>query len=1362
MGSGSDYIFFCLNLDISVGDHQETVPVEGVAGGGTAYGWSDTGVNDPRPLRGAIDPMKVSSLELLNVWCMPNSANVGPQDMPRELEPISLLAARNERESIQIAIRPKVSWGGSGIAGTVQVQCTDLCSPCGARLVVGQSLTLRRVVPVLGVPDALVPLDMPVCQLNLFPGETTVIWISVDVPSEQTPGHYEGEIIISATKSEAESTSQSLTKVEKHQLYRELRDCLDVVEPLKGRPSEEVVERVKSATSSLRRVLLSPSFADFFSDYGPIDMMEEDAVSSLSIRLKISLTVWDFVLPVTPSVPAVIGVSFFIYWVRNYIKPLNWLWRISTGNKLLSIEFTLFSVCQISDTVIEDRFGVEHGTNEWFELLDQHFKWLLQYRISPYFCRWGNGMRVLTYTSPWPADHPKSDEYFSDPRLAAYAVPNGPIVPCGDTAKDYLRREVEILRTKNHWKKAYFYLWDEPLNIEQYNGIRSMASEIHAYAPDARILTTYYCGPSDAPLASNNFEAFLKVPEFLRPHTQIYCTRTAKSSQHIKTTKPEDAISYFMVFTGKCQDISWHLTGVYAPSEGAEREETSWEIGAARGLVTGSWILCGDFNIVRHPSEKKNCSRINKGMIDFSDFIEDMELVDIELSGGKYSWKKGDRHITTSRLDKILFFEEWASNFRNISQNLLPRVTSDHSPIMLQCGDWETTKSYFKFENWWLETDGFKERVKGCKTFSGNLRARKQEVLRQLAELEETQEHRALEAEEITSRLTLNMKFEDVANREKIAYRQRSRAVWLKQGDRNTDFFHRIANAHRSTNTIDKLKVRGVILTKVEEVHEEIISYSKKLYSELEDWRPHLDVRNCPMIGEEENSLLMAPFGQQEILESIKACAGDKAPGPDGFSMAFFSQCWETINTDLVAALQNFHKEEIFEKSINASFVVLIPKKVGAMELKDFRPISLIGGVYKIIAKLMAERLKKVIHSLMAKERAWIRGFQVGTRATNNLEITHLQYADDTLVFCEAEKDQMLFLRVIFIIFEVVFGLHINWGKSFIYPINEVVEVDNLAAILGGRVGELPTIYLGMPLGAKSKSKGIWNGVIEKCEKKLTHWKSQHLSLGGNEDKKKFHLVKWVVVTKSKKRGGMGIRDMKMHKKEPNDKMALEICYRGKYVVERGHGWNLQLRRNLNDWEMKSIGSFYNTMESFNNLTGEWVIGNREDLAKDIIAEIQTENGEEWWTYVCLGPGDPHPNWHLGMRGTQHRAVMWRVWKEGGTGFLYWGANCYEKATVPSAEIKFRRGLPPGDGVLFYPGQVFSSSQQPVASLRLERLLSGLQDIEYLKLYASRFGRDESLNLLEKTGMYQGPERYTSEHTPIDIMRGEVYRTCRS
>jgi len=178
--------------------------------------------------------------------------------------------------------------------------------------------------------------------------------------------------------------------------------------------------------------------------------------------------------------------------------------------------------------------------------------------------------------------------------------------------------------------------------------------------------------------------------------------------------------------------------------------------------------------------------------------------------------------------------------------------------------------------------------------------------------------------------------------------------------------------------------------------------------------------------------------------------------------------------------------------------------------------------------------------------------------------------------------------------------------------------------------------------------------------------------------------------------------------------------------------------------------------------TSEWVLGTREDLVKDIVAELRPDLGEEWWTYVCMGPSDPQPNWHLGMRGTQHRAVMWRVWKEGGTGFLYWGTNCYEKAMIPSAEICFRRGLPPGDGVLFYPGEVFSSSHEPVASTRLERILSGMQDIEYLKLYSSRYGREEGLALLEKTGMYLGPDRYTLDHGPVDVMRGEVYRSCRS
>ena len=89
-------------------------------------------------------------------------------------------------------------------------------------------------------------------------------------------------------------------------------------------------------------------------------------------------------------------------------------------------------------------------------------------------------------------------------------------------------------------------------------------------------------------------------------------------------------------------------------------------------------------------------------------------------------------------------------------------------------------------------------------------------------------------------------------------------------------------------------------------------------------------------------------------------------------------------------------------------------------------------------------------------------------------------------IFCDAEEKQLKILRVILILFEATSSLHINWMKSHIFPINEVNRIQQLIEVLGGEIGQLPTIYLGMPLGAKSKVKEIWNGVVERCEKRLS------------------------------------------------------------------------------------------------------------------------------------------------------------------------------------------------------------------------------------------------------------------------------------
>ncbi|MCO5557068.1 hypothetical protein L7F22_010624 [Adiantum nelumboides] len=630
-------------------------PVEGVSGGGTGYGWVDAGLRRPDATH------QQETSDLLHVWSMPNTANVGHQEQPRSLEHIAMLAARNEKESVQLALRPKVTWAGGSVAGFAHINCTQLCSDSSHVLDIGRSITICRVVPMLGVPDALVPLKLPGGRIALQPGETMSLWVSVYVPPSQPPGIYNGEIIINAMKGDAICLQSNASTADKEDIRSAFQDVLSKVNALEQKSLSEMtggIQGVRAGLEQLQELCVASS-----GQFGNGNMdIDEDTFLYPALRVKLSVTVWDFVLPITPSLPAVFGIS---------------------------------------ETVIEDRFNLEHRSSAWYDALDMHHQWLLKYRISPYFCRWGDNMRVLTYTCPWPADHPKADEYYSDPRLAVYAVAYTPALSSSSSAKEMLRKEVEVLRTKPHWKKAYFYLWDEPLSLEHYDMIRTMSEEIRSSAPDARVLTTYYCGPSDFSYAPGSFEAFVKVPSILRPHTQIFCT-------------------------------------------------------------------------------------------------------------------------------------------------------------------------------------------------------------------------------------------------------------------------------------------------------------------------------------------------------------------------------------------------------------------------------------------------------------------------------------------------------------------------------------------------------------------------------------------------------------------------------------------------------------------------------------SEWVLGSREDLVKDITSELQPENNEEWWTYVCMGPADPHPNWHLGMRGTQHRAVMWRAWKEGGTGFLYWGANCYEKALSPGAEVRFRRGLPPGDGILFYPGQLFDPElTEPVASLRLERLLSGLQDYEYLQLYASRFGRPAALALVEKTGLYFGPDRYTHDHGAVDLMRGEIYHSLK-
>lgn len=349
-------------------------------------------------------------------------------------------------------------------------------------------------------------------------------------------------------------------------------------------------------------------------------------------------------------------------------------------------------------------------------------------------------------------------------------------------------------------------------------------------------------------------------------------------------------------------------------------------------------------------------------------------------------------------------------------------------------------------------------------------------------------------------------------------------------------------------------------------------------------------------LGDEEGLWLTREFSEEEIRRAVWDCRGLKSPGPDGFSMEFFKGSWEVIKDDLCRVLAEFHSNGKLTRSCNASYIVLIPKKEGAVELNQFRPVSLIGGLYKILAKLLALRMKEVMGPLVgeaqtaflkdrnildgvvilnevvedAKRRkeerlvlkvdfakaydsvewdylfdmlrlmnfplkwvGWIREcvstasanvlvngsltgefkmergirqgdplshflFLVAAEGLNLLtkravargllkackmgrervEVSHIQYADDTLFMVEGNKENVEALRWLLMNFELVSGLSVNFDKSVAFGVNiERDRLENMVEGWGCRVEKLPIPYLGLKIGGRlggSRVGGRW------------------------------------------------------------------------------------------------------------------------------------------------------------------------------------------------------------------------------------------------------------------------------------------------
>ena len=226
----------------------------------------------------------------------------------------------------------------------------------------------------------------------------------------------------------------------------------------------------------------------------------------------------------------------------------------------------------------------------------------------------------------------------------------------------------------------------------------------------------------------------------------------------------------------------------------------------------------------------------------------------------------------------------------------------------------------------------------------GDLITCKLSLMGELSSIDEEDEGGTLDEVGVERKVVVSRELDRLIDLEEISWRQKSRALWLKDGDRCTKFFHRVTNSNRRFNSISRLEMDREMVEDPGDISTKIVSFYTSLYKEPFSWRPSLEGLEFGSISREDADWLERPFEEKEIIGVVCNLNGDKAPGPDGFSLAFYQLCWEVVKRDVLLVFDEFAKHGRFARTLNASFIVLIPKKPGAVDLKDFLPISLVGG----------------------------------------------------------------------------------------------------------------------------------------------------------------------------------------------------------------------------------------------------------------------------------------------------------------------------------------------------------------------------------------------------------------------------------
>jgi len=253
--------------------------------------------------------------------------------------------------------------------------------------------------------------------------------------------------------------------------------------------------------------------------------------------------------------------------------------------------------------------------------------------------------------------------------------------------------------------------------------------------------------------------------------------------------------------------------------------------------------------------------------------------------------------------------------------------------------------------------------------------------------------------------------FVDLRINEESFYKQKSRVRWLKEGDRNTKFFHLSVKKRQLRNRILSVKnSSGDFITDIDLVPQVFVSYFADLLApQVSLTKPSLqelkEFIRRPLSMDQVSSL-SSPILDTEIRDTLFSLPRGKAPGPDGFTAEFFKSNWDIVGSSVIESVNEFFSSGRLLREVNNTILALVPKVPNACAVSDFRPIACCNTIYKIITKILANRLAVVLSDVVdPSQNAFIKGRRIRDNILMAQELFAGFHLDPYLPKCAIKVD---------------------------------------------------------------------------------------------------------------------------------------------------------------------------------------------------------------------------------------------------------------------------------------------------------------------------------------------------------------------